>query len=70
MTLLFCLLAPLVFTPQPLRAVRVLFSPMVYGWVGRRWEKVCPACISETLRCRKMLLLLGTLVRGCRCATS
>ena len=23
-----------VFTPQPLRAVRVLFSPMVSGWVG------------------------------------
>ena len=24
------------FTPQPLRAVGVLFSPMVYGWVGVR----------------------------------
>ena len=24
----------LVFTPQPLRAVRVLFSPMVSGWAG------------------------------------
>ena len=23
------------FTPQPLRAVGVLFSPMVSGWVGR-----------------------------------
>ena len=23
-----------VFTPQPLRAVGVLFSPMVSGWVG------------------------------------
>ena len=23
-----------VFTPQPLRAVRVLFSPMVSGWAG------------------------------------
>ena len=22
------------FTPQPLRAVRVLFSPMVSGWAG------------------------------------
>ena len=34
---------------------------------GRR-EKVCPGCISETVRCRK--LILGTLVRECRCATS
>ena len=34
------------------------------GWVGRRREKVCPGCISETE------YLLGTLVKGCRCATS
>ena len=26
----------LVFTPQPLRAVGVLFSPMVFGWAGGR----------------------------------
>ena len=26
----------LAFTPQPLRAVRVLFSPMASGWVGLR----------------------------------
>ena len=26
----------LVFTPQPLRAVRVLFSPMMSGWAGGR----------------------------------
>ena len=44
-----------VFTPQPLRAVGVLFSPMVSGWAGRRWEEVCPACISETVRCRKLI---------------
>ena len=25
-----------VFTPQPLRAVGVLFSPMVSGWAGER----------------------------------
>ena len=25
-----------VFTPQPLRAVRVLFSPMMSGWAGVR----------------------------------
>ena len=28
------------------------------GWVGGRREEVCPACISETIRCRK--LILGT----------
>ena len=28
-----------IFTPQPLKAVGVLFSPMVSGWAGRRWEK-------------------------------
>ena len=26
----------LLFTPQPLRAVRVLFSPMVSSWAGGR----------------------------------
>ena len=30
-------------------------------------EKVCLGCISETVRYRK---LVGTLVRGCRCAMS
>ena len=29
--------------------------------------KVCPGCISETVRCRK-LIMVGTLVGGCRCA--
>ena len=34
----FCLISPLLFlfTPQPLRAVGVLFSPMVSGWAGGR----------------------------------
>ena len=45
-----------VFTPQPLRAVGVLFSPMVSGRAGGRREKVCPGCISETVRCRKLIL--------------
>ena len=44
------------FTPQPLRAVGVLFSPMVTGWAGGRREEVCPACIWETVRCRKLML--------------
>ena len=44
------------FTPQPLRAVGVLFSPMVSRWAGGRREKVCLGCISETVRCRKLIL--------------
>ena len=44
------------FTQQPLRAVRVLFSPIVSEWVGGRREKVCPGCISETIRCRMLRL--------------
>ena len=54
----------LFFTPQPLMAVGVLFSPMVSGWaggraggrLGGRREIVCPGCISETVRCRKLIL--------------
>ena len=38
-----------------------------YGWQ----EKACPGCISETVRCLNLAgNPLGTLVRGCRCATS
>ena len=40
---------------------------MVSGWAGRRREKVCPDCISETVRCRE---LVRTFVRMCRYATS
>ena len=29
-----CPISALLFTPQPLRAVGVLFSPMVSGWAG------------------------------------
>ena len=46
----------LIFTPQPLRAVGVLFSPMVSRWAGGRREKVSSGCISETVRCRKLIL--------------
>ena len=46
------LVVAVIFTPQPLKAVRVLFSPMV----GGRREKVYPGCISETVRCRKLIL--------------
>ena len=45
-------------------AVGVLFSPMVSGRAGvraggrpgGRQEIVCPGCISETVRCRKLML--------------
>ena len=43
-------------TPQPLRAVGV-FSLMVSRWAGGRQEKVCPDCISETVRCRKLIFI-------------
>ena len=46
----------IVFIPQPIRAVRVLFSPMASGWVGVGAEEVCPGCISETIRCRQLIL--------------
>ena len=48
-----------VFTPQPLRAIAVLFSPMVSGRAGGRREKVSLfglLIISETVRCRKFIL--------------
>ena len=32
------------------------FYPTALKGVGRRQEKVCPGCISETIRCRKMIL--------------
>ena len=63
-TVLILCINAFLFTPQPLRAVWVLS-----GWVGGRREKVCPGCISETVRCRK--LILGRDIGwGCRCATS
>ena len=39
-----------------LRAVGVLCSPMVSGWAGGRQKNVCPGCITETVRCRKLIL--------------
>ena len=66
------------FTPQPLRAVGVFFSPMVSGWAGGRVggraggrrEIVCPGCILETVRCRKFILGRDIGWGVCRCATS
>ena len=35
-----------IFTPHPLRAVRVLFSPMVSGW-GNGWREKFVRAVSE-----------------------
>ena len=56
------------FTPQFLRAVLgIVFTHGVQ--MGSWREKVCLGCISETVRCKKLILGV-TLVRGCRCAKS
>ena len=55
-SLVIFLLPEFCFYPTALRAVGVLFSPMVSGWAGGRREEVCPACISEAVRCRKLIL--------------
>ena len=36
--------------------VAVLLTPLVSGWAGGQREKVCPGCISETVRCWKFIL--------------
>ena len=41
-----------VFTPQPLRAVGVLFLPKVSGWAG---GKKFVWAVSQTVRCRKFI---------------
>ena len=45
-----------VFTPLPVRAVGVLFSPTMSGWAGVRRKKIYPGCVSETVRYRKLIL--------------
>ena len=46
-----------VFTPQPLRAVGYCFHPWCPdGRAGAWQEKVCPAYISKSVRCRKLIL--------------
>ena len=45
--------------PTPLKGCRgIVFTHGVWmgGRAGGRREKVCPACISETVRCRKLIL--------------
>ena len=37
----------------------------LFGW----WEKACPGCVSENLRC--MMVIIGRDIgSGCQCATS
>ena len=45
----------------------MLFSPKVMARMGGR-EKACPGCISETVRCRK-LIHGRDIGNRCRCAT-
>ena len=55
----------------------VRFLPLAYtywsmvsiGWACRQQQKVCPGCISETIRCRK-LILSRDISWGCRWAMS
>ena len=55
------------FYPTALKGCRgIVFTHGVR--MGGRREIVCPGCISETVRCSSYVA--GTLVRGCRCATS
>ena len=47
------------FYPTALKGCRgIVFTHGVQmgGWAGGQWEKVCPGCISETVRCRKLIL--------------
>ena len=48
------------FYPTALKGCRdIVFTHGVRmgRWVGRGWEKVCPGCISEIVRCRKLTLV-------------
>ena len=58
-----------VFIPQPFRALLVFFSTMASGWAGGLRDKVCPGCISETARC-KILILGRDIGWGYKYATS
>ena len=49
-------LSSFVFTPQPLRAVGYCFFAHGDWWVDGQQGKVCPGYISETIRCRKLIL--------------
>ena len=43
------------FYPTALKGCRgIVFTLGV--WMGGRREQVCPGCISETVRCRKLIL--------------
>ena len=50
-----CKEIPSIFTPQPDGRASGRAGP-AGGWVGGRREIVCPGCISETVRCRKLIL--------------
>ena len=52
-----------------LTALSVFTHGIRMGWrTVRQWKKICPGCISETVKCWK--LILSRDIRGCRCAAS
>ena len=47
------------FTPQPLRCAGIVFPMMSrreFGQASGWQEKAYPGCITETLRCRKLVI--------------
>ena len=54
----------MLFYPTALKGYRGIVFTHGVGWAGgypagfwlRDWEKVCPGCISETIRYRKLIL--------------
>ena len=49
----------LAFYPTALkdcRGIGFTHDVQIAGQVGGGWENVCPGCISETIRCRKLIL--------------
>ena len=54
------------YLPHMLRAVGYCFHPWCPDGMQ---EIVCLGCVSETVRCSKLIHMVGTLGRGCGCAT-
>ena len=42
--------------PKAIQGIVFTHGIQMGGRVVRQWEKVCPGCISETIRCRKLIL--------------
>ena len=46
----------LLHSPSGLSGIVFTHGVRIGGWVGGRHKKVCSGCISETARCRKLIL--------------